>query len=77
MKGRAAELQNLESGTGDIADVGEWLVGNIKMPTNLREQKEEQKQKHQLCRKLPSMIYICMGHSGSTTLSYQLNAHPE
>ena len=42
MKGRAAELQNLESGTDDIADVGEWLGGDIKMPTDLREQKEAQ-----------------------------------
>jgi len=82
MMGRADELQRLESGVGDAEDVGEWLDGDLKVPAaSLRvvktEEAEQAKEKVQYCKKLPSMIYIGMGHSGSTTLSMQLNAHPE
>lgn len=80
MMGHAEELQRLESGVGDAEDVGEWLDGDLKAPAaSLRVVKTEQaeQEKVQYCKKLPSMIYIGMGHSGSTTLSMQLNAHPE
>jgi len=74
MAGHSEELQSLQSGKGDVADVGEWLDGDLKVPVALHAQKKE---KAAICTKLPSMVYIGMGHSGSTTLSVQLNAHPE
>jgi len=72
MKGFEQELSNLESGSSDPADVGEWLDGDLKAPTVATPNK-----KGKWCKKLPSLIYIGMGHSGSTTLSSQLNAHKE
>jgi len=79
MEGHGEELDALQKGTGDVADVGEWLDGDLQVPAELRAHETEQamKSKGQICKKLPEMIYIGMGHSGSTTLSMQLNAHPE
>jgi len=86
---RAEELQGLLSGANDVADVGEWLDGNLNVPgmivsaLNAVVQEEElpnvttQVNEKQYCNHLPSLLYIGMGHSGSTTMSMQLNAHPD
>jgi len=79
MQDHDEELENLKKGLGDMEDIGEWLDGDLPAPAELKAHKTEQEMKssHEICKKLPEMIYIGMGHSGSTTLSMQLNAHPE
>jgi hypothetical protein len=77
VKGFAEEVERLESGKGDVEDIGEWLDGDIKVPVELKAHKQEQKEKGATCQQLPKLLYIGMGHSGSTTLSAQLNGHPD